>query len=194
MHVGKSTMRNSPEWFLISQLRKDFFLPLNFSPLSPRSSSNSATFSSAQNSAVLSQDPLSALLSSYIVSSQLLNIYTYQFVRWLLRMYLWYLEKIWRKSSNPDTNKSVGNEFVSARLGRVGQKCRLLAVGPTCCRHVGNFPSQDGDQKRMRGQISKFQRRSNFKALSVWQEKTWVRCLASEDRPYQSFLAAPKIS
>jgi len=59
-----------------------FFLPLNFSPLlqiflplsfpphSRRSSSNSATFSSAPIFAVLSQDPLLALLSSYIVSSQ----------------------------------------------------------------------------------------------------------------------------
>jgi hypothetical protein len=73
----------------------------------------------------------------------LFNIYTYQFVRWLLRMYLWYLEKIRRKSAIPDTQKSVGNEFVSARLGPVGQMCRLLAVGPTCRRHVGNFPSQD---------------------------------------------------
>jgi len=58
-------------------------------------------------------------------------------------MYLWYLEKIWRKSANPDTKKSVGDKFVSARLGRVGQKCRLLAVGPTCRRHVGDFPSQE---------------------------------------------------
>jgi hypothetical protein len=57
-------------------------------------------------------------------------------------MYLWYLEKIRRKSAIPDTQKSVGNEFVSARLGPVGQMCRLLAVGPTCRRHVGNFPSQ----------------------------------------------------
>jgi len=46
------------------------FLPLSFPPLSRRSSSNSATFSSAPNWALLSQDPLSALLSSYIVSSQ----------------------------------------------------------------------------------------------------------------------------
>jgi hypothetical protein len=45
------------------------FLPLSFSPLSRRSSSNSATFSSDPNLALLSQsqDPLSALLSSYIV-------------------------------------------------------------------------------------------------------------------------------
>ena len=54
-------------------------------------------------------------------------------------MYLWYLEKIWRKSANPNTHKSVRNEFVSARLGRVGQKCRLLAVGPTCRRHVADM-------------------------------------------------------
>jgi hypothetical protein len=46
------------------------------------------------------------------------------------------------KVGNPRHKKSVGNEFVSARLGRVGQKCRLLAVGPTCRRHVGDFPSQ----------------------------------------------------
>jgi len=46
------------------------FLPLSFPPLSRRSSSNSATFSSAPNLALLSQDPLLALLSSYIVSSQ----------------------------------------------------------------------------------------------------------------------------
>ena len=51
----------------------------------------------------------------------------------------------------------------------------------------------DGDQTRMRGQISKFWRISNFKALSVWQEKTtWVRCLVSEDRPYQSFFGRAK--
>ena len=56
---------------------------------------------------------------------------------------LWYLEKIWRKSAIPDTKKCVGNEFVSACRGPVGQMCRLLAVGPTCCRHVGDFPSQD---------------------------------------------------
>jgi hypothetical protein len=47
-----------------------------------------------------------------------------------------------KKVGNPRHKKSVGNEFVSARLGRVGQKCRLLAVGPTCRRHVGDFPSQ----------------------------------------------------
>ncbi len=47
------------------------------------------------------------------------------------------------KVSKPRHRKSVGNEFVSARLGRVGQKCRLLAVGPTCRRHVGDFASQD---------------------------------------------------
>ena len=46
------------------------------------------------------------------------------------------------KVGKPRHKKSVGNEFVSARLGRVGQKCRLLAVGPTCRRHVGDFPSQ----------------------------------------------------
>jgi len=46
------------------------FLPLSSAPLSRRSSSNSATFSSAPNLVLLSQDPLSALLSSYIVSSQ----------------------------------------------------------------------------------------------------------------------------
>jgi hypothetical protein len=60
----------------------------------------------------------------------------------ITRMYLWYLEKIWRKSAIPDTKKSFGNEFVSARRGPVGQMCRLLAVGPTCRQHVGNFPSQ----------------------------------------------------
>jgi hypothetical protein len=64
-------------------------------------------------------------------------------------MYLWYIEKIWRKSAIPDTKKSVGNEFVSARLGRVGQKCRLLAVGPTCRRHVGDFPSQVDELSRV---------------------------------------------
>jgi len=53
------------------------------------------------------------------------------------------VEKIWRKSAIPDTKKSVGNEFVSAQLGRVGQKYRLLAVGLTCRRHVSDFPSQD---------------------------------------------------
>ena len=46
------------------------------------------------------------------------------------------------KVGKPRHKKSVGNKIVSARLGRVGQKCRLLAVGPTCRRHVGDFPSQ----------------------------------------------------
>ena len=46
------------------------------------------------------------------------------------------------KVGNPRHKKSVGNEFVSARLGRVGQKCRLLAVGRTCRRHVGDFPTK----------------------------------------------------
>jgi hypothetical protein len=63
-------------------------------------------------------------------------------------MYLWYLEKIWRKSAIPDTQKSVGNEFVSARRGPVGQMCRLLAVGPSCRRHVGDFPSQGAESLR----------------------------------------------
>ena len=36
----------------------------------------------------------------------------------------------------------VGINFVSARQGRVGQKCRHLAVGPTCRRHVSNIASQ----------------------------------------------------
>ena len=44
------------------------------------------------------------------------------------------------KVGKPRHKKSVGNEIVSARLGQVGQKCRLLAVGPTCRRHVGDFP------------------------------------------------------
>jgi len=55
------------------------------------------------------------------------------------------LEKIWRKSAIPDTKKCVGNDFVSARRGPVGQMCRLLAVGPTYRRHVGDFPSQVAD-------------------------------------------------
>ena len=46
------------------------------------------------------------------------------------------------KVGNPRHKKSVGNEFVSARWGPVGQMCRLLAVGPTYRRHVGDFPSQ----------------------------------------------------
>ena len=37
----------------------------------------------------------------------------------------------------------VGISFVSARQGQVGQKCRHLAVGPTCRGHVGNIASQD---------------------------------------------------
>jgi len=53
------------------------------------------------------------------------------------------------KVGNPDTKKSVGNKFVSARLGRVGQKCRLLAVVPTCRRHVGDFPSQVPPERRL---------------------------------------------
>jgi hypothetical protein len=48
-----------------------------------------------------------------------------------------------KKVGNPRHKKSVGKEFVLARLGRVGQKCRLLAVEPTCRGHVGDFPSQD---------------------------------------------------
>ncbi len=31
---------------------------------------------------------------------------------------------------------------MSPRQGDVGQKCQHLAVGPTCCQHVGDFPSQ----------------------------------------------------
>ena len=54
------------------------------------------------------------------------------------------------KVGNPQHKKSVGNEFVSARLGRVGQKCRLLAVGPTCRRHVGDFPSQGKESSNVR--------------------------------------------
>ena len=57
-------------------------------------------------------------------------------------MYLWYLEKIWRKLAIPDTKKSVENKFVSARRGPVAQICQLLAVGLTCRRHDGDFPSQ----------------------------------------------------
>ncbi len=37
----------------------------------------------------------------------------------------------------------VGINFVSPQQGRVGQMCQHLAVGATCRRHVGNFPSQD---------------------------------------------------
>ncbi len=33
---------------------------------------------------------------------------------------------------------------MSPRQGDVGQKCRHSAVGPTCHRHVSNFPSQGG--------------------------------------------------
>ena len=65
------------------------------------------------------------------------------------------LEKIWRKSAIPDTKKCVGNEFVSARRGPVGPMCRFLAVGPTCRRHVGDFPSQgegaQGEKSGARG-------------------------------------------
>ncbi len=49
------------------------------------------------------------------------------------------------KVGNPRHKKSVGNEFVSALWGPVGQKCRLLAVGLTCCRHVGDIPSQGSE-------------------------------------------------
>ena len=55
---------------------------------------------------------------------------------------LWYVEKIWRKLAIPDTKKCVGNKFVSARRGPVSQMCRLLAIGPTCRRHVGNIATQ----------------------------------------------------
>ena len=60
------------------------------------------------------------------------------------------------KVGNPRHKKSVGNKFVSARLGRVGQKCRLLAVGPTCRRHVGDFPSQGerGRRKMVRRRLA----------------------------------------
>jgi hypothetical protein len=46
--------------------------------------------------------------------------------------------------ANPDTKKSVGIKIVSPRQGHFGQKCRHLAVGATCRRHVGNFLSQAG--------------------------------------------------
>ena len=52
------------------------------------------------------------------------------------------LRETLEKVGNPRLKKSVGNEFVSARWGPVGQMCQLLAVGPTCRRHVGDFPSQ----------------------------------------------------
>jgi hypothetical protein len=43
----------------------------------------------------------------------------------------------------PTQKYCVGIGFVLPRQGDVGQKCQHLAVGPTCCRHVGVFPSQD---------------------------------------------------
>jgi len=46
------------------------------------------------------------------------------------------------KCRPPPTGKCcVRINFVSARQGRVGQKCRHLAVGPTCRQHVGGIAS-----------------------------------------------------
>ncbi len=44
--------------------------------------------------------------------------------------------------ANPDTKKCVGIKIASPRQGHFGQMCRHLAVGATCCRHVGDFLSQ----------------------------------------------------
>jgi hypothetical protein len=45
-------------------------------------------------------------------------------------------------SAIPDTKILCRDGFVPPRQGDVGHKCQHLAVGPTCHRHVGNFPSQ----------------------------------------------------
>ncbi len=50
--------------------------------------------------------------------------------------------KIWWMSANPDRKKCVRIKIVSAWQGHFGQKCRHLAVGATCRRHVGDFISQ----------------------------------------------------
>ena len=43
---------------------------------------------------------------------------------------------------SPTQKCCIGISFVSARQGRVSQKCRHLAVGPTCRRHISNIASQ----------------------------------------------------
>ena len=44
----------------------------------------------------------------------------------------------------PNTKLRVGIRFVLPRQGDVGKKCWHLAVVATCCRHVGDIPSQVG--------------------------------------------------
>jgi hypothetical protein len=96
------------------------------------------------------------------------------------------------KVGKPRHKKSVGNEIVLARLGQVGQKCRLLAVGPTCRRHVGDFPSQgEGELADVRRRCRKRQhasrrrverrrrchkmRRNNQLALTKRGGRGWTR-------------------
>ena len=42
----------------------------------------------------------------------------------------------------PDTKILCWINFVLPRQGHFGQMCQHVAVAATCCRHVGNFPSQ----------------------------------------------------
>ena len=44
---------------------------------------------------------------------------------------------------SPTQKFCVEISFVLAGQGRVGQKCRHLAAGSTCCQHVGDIPGQD---------------------------------------------------
>ncbi len=53
---------------------------------------------------------------------------------------------------------------MSPRQGDVGQKCRHLAVGAPCCRHVADIPSQDNH------------RSNSTKNTSSWQQSgSWTK-------------------
>jgi len=54
--------------------------------------------------------------------NELFNIYTYQFVRWLLRMYLWYLRKFGESRQSP-TQKNVSGTNLCRLVGGLLSKC-----------------------------------------------------------------------
>ena len=50
-------------------------------------------------------------------------------------MYLWYLEKIWRKSANPDTKKVSGTNLCRHDLAESAKSANFWLSG----RHIANM-------------------------------------------------------
>ena len=66
---------------------------------------------------------------------------TYQFVM-ILRMYLWYLEKIWRKSAIPDTKNVSGKNLCRHDLAESAKSTDFWLSGRHVADMSATFPAK----------------------------------------------------